>query len=249
MLLHNGWAPPPGPHYRTVGNALLSDLLGAVLYADDTPRHINDPGRIDELVDHLRGEGRTPYLIPGGASDHPLGGHGYAACAAEIETQAAALGVRFDAIVHCTGSSSTQSGLLAGLAALDSTTRVIGVADDDERDDKCVRILRLANATLATLGLPQRVTADEVEVVIADANPYGVASEETLAAIRLLARTEGLIADPVYEGRAIRGVIDLVRAGRFTPGQHVLVMHLGGSPAVHAWAGRLAGAGLRPLPF
>ena len=85
--------------------------------------------------------------------------------------------------------------------------------------------------------------------MIADANPYGVASEETLAAIRLLARTEGLIADPVYEGRAIRGVIDLVRAGRFTPAQHVLVMHLGGSPAVHAWAGRLAGAGLRPLPF
>ena len=249
VLLHNGWAPAPGPYYRTVGNALLSDLLGAEMYADDTPRHIDDPGRIDELVDHLRGEGRTPYLIPGGASDHPLGGHGYAACAAEIETQAATLGVRFDAIVHCTGSSSTQSGLLAGLAALGSTTRVIGVADDDERDEKCVRILRLANATLATLGLPQRVTPDRVEVVIADANPYGVASEETLAAIRLLARTEGLIADPVYEGRAVRGVVDLVRAGRFAPGQHVLVMHLGGSPAVHAWGGRLAGAGLRPLPF
>ncbi len=249
VLLHNGWAPEPGPAYRDVGNVLLSDVLGAELYADDTPRHIDDPGRIAELVEWLRGEGRRPYLIPGGASEHPLGGHGYASCAAEIEAQAAALGVRFDAIVHCTGSSSTQSGLLAGLAALGSPTRVIGVADDDEREDKCRRVLQLANATLETLELPERVAAEDVEVVIADHQPYGAASEETFDAIRLLARTEGLIADPVYEGRAVRGLIDLIRAGRFTPDQHVLLMHLGGSPAVHAWAGRLAGAGLQPLPF
>ena len=152
--------------------------------------------------------------------------------------------------MHCTGSSSTQSGLLAGLAALDSATRVIGVADDDERDDKCRRGCCVSPTPRScSLGLPERITADEVEVVIADANPYGVATEETFDAIRLLARTEGLIADPVYEGRAIRGLIDLVRAGRFTPDQQVLLMHLGGTPAVHAWAGRLAGAGLRPLPF
>jgi 1-aminocyclopropane-1-carboxylate deaminase len=249
VLLHNGWAPAPGPAYRGVGNVLLSDLLGAELYADDTPRHIDDPGRIDELVEHLRRAGGRPYLIPGGASEHPLGGHGYAACAAEIETQAAALGVRFDAIVHCTGSSSTQSGLLAGLAALGSPTRVVGVADDDERDDKLDRILHLANDTLATLGLGQRVTAGQVEVVIADDKPYGVATEATIDAARLLARTEAVIADPVYEGRAVRGLIDLVRAGRFTADQHVLLMHLGGSPAVHAWSGRLVGTGLRRLPF
>ena len=139
-------------------------------------------------------------------------------CAAEIATQAAALGVRFDAIVHCTGSSSTQSGLLAGLAASAAPTRVIGVADDDERDDKRERgSCASPTPRSPSLALPQRVTADQVEVVIADANPYGVASAETLDAIRLLARTEGLIADPVYEGRAVRGLIDLVRAGRSPP--------------------------------
>ena len=162
VLLHNGWAPDPGPAYRSVGNVLLSDMLGAELYADDTPRHIDDPGRIAELVEWLRSDGRRPYLIPGGASEHPLGGHGYAACAAEIETQAAELGVRLDAIVHCTGSSSTQSGLLAGLAALGSSTRVIGVADDDEREDKCRRVLRLANAT------PGRVIAVRAPTALDD---------------------------------------------------------------------------------
>jgi 1-aminocyclopropane-1-carboxylate deaminase len=248
VLLHNAWAPEPGPGYRTVGNVLLSDLLGAELYADDTPRHIDDPGRIDELVDHLRREGHKPYRIPGGASEHPLGGHGYAACAAEIERQGEMLGIRFDVIVHCTGSSSTQSGLLAGLAALENPARVIGVADDDEREEKCRRVLRLANETLATLGLRQRVTPEQVEVVVVDDNPYGAAGQETIDAIHLLARTEGLIADPVYEGRAVRALVELVGAGRFTPDQNVLLLHLGGSPAVHAWAGRLAGAGLRPLP-
>ncbi len=176
VLLHNGWAPAPGPGYRSVGNVLLSDLLGAELYADDTPRPIDDPGRIDELVDWLRAEGRRPYLIPGGASEHPLGGHGYAACAAEIETQAAALGVRFDAIVHCTGSSSTQSGLLAGLAALGSATRV-------DRRRRRRRARRQVPARAASGQRHARdpraagaVTADQVEVVIADDQPYGAAT-------------------------------------------------------------------------
>ena len=126
---------------------------------------------------------------------------------------------------------------------------MIGVADDDEREDKCRRVLQLANATLETLELPARVAAEDVEVVIADDSRTARRREETFDAIRLLARTEGLIADPVYEGRAVRGLLDLIRAGRFTPDQHVLLMHLGGAPAVHAWAGRLAAAGLQPLPF
>lgn len=249
VLLHNGWAPPPGAAYQVVGNPLLSDLLGAEAYADDTPRHIDDPGRIADLLDYLRAEGRTPYAVPGGASEHPLGGHGYALAAAEIAEQAAAVGVEFDAIVHCTGSSSTQSGLLAGLAALGSATRVIGIADDDERDDKCVRVLELANATLATLGLDQRVTPDRVDVRIADDQPYGVATQPTIDAIRLLARTDGVVADPVYEGRALRGLLDLIRDGTLGPGQDVLLLHLGGTPAVHAWSERLLETGLRPLPF
>ncbi len=238
-LLHNGWAPRPGPHHRSVGNLLLSGLMGAELYLDEAGRHIDDPGELDALTDRLREQGRRPYLIPGGASDHPLGGYGYAACAAEIVAQAAALGVAFDYVVHCTGSSGTQAGLLAGFAVLGTTTRVIGIADDDEWQDKQVRIRRLADATLERLGYTTRVDPSEVEVIVADPHPYGVATEGTIEAIGLLARTEGIVADPVYEGKAVRGLLHLISTGRLHRDHRVLLMHLGGTPAVHAWADRL----------
>jgi len=196
---------------------------------------LGDPGVLAALVDRLAASGRRPYLIPGGASDHPLGGLGYAAAAAELLEQ----GVDFDAIVHCTGSSGTQAGLLAGLAALERDVRVIGIADDDETEAKAPRVLRLANATLDALGLPARLRPQDVEIVVADSSPYGVAEPATIDAIRLLARTEGLIADPVYEGKAVRGLIELIDAGRLHRGQRVLLVHMGGTPAVHAYADQL----------
>jgi 1-aminocyclopropane-1-carboxylate deaminase len=246
-LLHNGWVPEPGDHYRSAGNVLLSELLGATLYLDETERPVGDPGRLEALAQRLRDEGRRPYVIPGGASDHRLGGLGYFVCAAEIATQAKELGVQFDCVVHCTGSCGTQAGLLAGFAALGATTRVIGVSDDDETDEKRERILRLANATLRELGVDAGVSAGDVEVTVADPSPYGVAGRATLDAIRLFARTEGLIADPVYEGKSVRGLIDLVERGVLHGGQRVLLMHLGGTHAVHAYAGQLWQQSLMPL--
>jgi 1-aminocyclopropane-1-carboxylate deaminase len=246
-LLHNGWVSEPGGPYRQVGNILLSELLGAQLYFDETERPLGDPGRLEALAQRLRDDGRRPYVIPGGASDHPLGGFGYALAAAEIATQADELGVDFDHVVHCTGSSSTQAGLLAGFAALGRTTRVIGVADDDETAEKRERILRLANATLDELGLRPRIDAADVEVIVADPNPYGVASPETLDAIRLFARTEGLMADPVYEGKAVKGLLDLIERGTLRAGHRILLLHLGGTHAVHAYADQLWQRGLTPL--
>ncbi|WP_279581577.1 pyridoxal-phosphate dependent enzyme [Fodinicola feengrottensis] len=149
----------------------------------------------------MRAQGRRPYVIPRGGSDHPLGGLGYVLCASEIAIQSAEWGVEFDTVLHCTGSSGTQAGLLAGFAALDADTRVIGVSDDGHQTRKRERVLRLANATLAELGLPNRIGPERVEIVVADESPYGVASDAVLAAVRLFATTEGLVADPVYEGR------------------------------------------------
>jgi 1-aminocyclopropane-1-carboxylate deaminase len=247
-LLHCGWTKDSGPVYRQVGNILLSSIMGADLYADSMDRPIEDQGLLHELAEYLRGRGQKPYVIPGGGSDHRLGSFGYAACAAEIVAQSISLGIHFDFIVHTTGSSSTQAGLVAGFTALHENIHVIGVSDDEETSIKRDRVLRLANATLSELGCSERVASSEVEIVVCDASPYGVADDQTLDAIRLLARTEGLIADPVYEGKAVRGLLELSKRGSFKKGSRVLLLHLGGTPAVHAYANQFGPIDLVQFP-
>ena len=172
---------------------------------------------------------------------------GYMACAAEIVKQSETLGVHFDYVVHCTGSSSTQSGLVAGFAAMGTETTVIGVADD-ETSIKRDRVTQLANDALAEIGLSVRVPRTDREIIAADKSPYGAAEDETFDTIRLLARTEGLVVDPVYEGKAIRGLLALIDDGRIESDCRVLLMHLGGSPAVHAYANQFGAPLFRSSP-
>ena len=246
-LLHCAWTKDAGPQYRKVGNVLLSHLMGADLYIDETERPIEDQGPLEEFITHLEEQGHTPYLIPGGASEHRLGSMGYINCAAEIAAQVLETGIEFDYLVHCTGSSSTQAGLLAGFAALGIKTRVIGISDDDEIEIKKTRIRQLANNALQELGLTARVVDQDVEVLSAINSTYGVPDEEIISGIQLLAQTEGLIADPVYEGRAIRGLLNLSAKGRFEKDSKILLMHLGGSPAIHAYAGQFESVQLQPF--
>jgi 1-aminocyclopropane-1-carboxylate deaminase len=248
VLLHNDWAPSSGAAYRRVGNLLLSELLGATLYHDPTAPVVGDEGMLPKLVAHLQEEGKRPYVIPGGASEHRVGGFGYLLCAAEIAVQAQALGITFDSVVHCTGSGSTQAGLLAGFRALGATTRVIGISDDFETDEKAARVLRLANATLDELSLPTRLAAADVEVIAVDRNRYGVAGPETYTAIRRFARSEGIVADPVYEGKALLGLNELARTRAFKPDERVLLLHLGGTPAIHAYVDQIGEDSLVSLP-
>jgi 1-aminocyclopropane-1-carboxylate deaminase len=247
-LLHCSWTKDAGPGYRQVGNILLSSILGADLYLDEQKRPIEDQGPLDEFIQYLKTQGRAPYLIPGGASEHRLGSLGYIACAAEIVEQSRKLGVHFDYLVHCTGSSGTQSGLVAGFSALGEKTRVIGIPDDEETEIKKKRVHLLANNALAELGLPTRVRPDDIEITAADKSPYGIAEEQTFEAIRLFARSEGLLADPVYEGKAIRGLLELAKQGRFEKNCRILLMHLGGTPAVHAYASQFEPVHFLPFP-
>ncbi len=246
-LMHCAWTKDAGPHYREIGNILLSNLMGAELYVDETVRPIEDQGPLKEFMDHLTGQGHKPYLIPGGASEHPLGSMGYVNCALELAYQVEQLGIEFDYLIHTTGSSSTQAGLLAGFKALGIETHVIGVADDSETQIKTKRVRELANEALNTLNLPDLVEADDVEVIASNDADYGFADEAIKEGIQLMATREGLIADPVYEGRAIRGLIDLNASGRFAPNEKVLLMHLGGSPAIHAYAGQFEPVELKPF--
>lgn len=235
-LLHFGWTKDAGSGYRKVGNILYSSLLGADLYLDDTERPIEDQGLLSDFLDRLKEKGHSPYLIPGGGSEHRLGSFGYMTCAAEIVKQAEKLGVNFDYVVHCTGSSSTQSGLIAGFAALNQKTRVIGIADDYETEIKSKRVLQLAVEALAEIRVSAEVSALDVEIISADKSPYGITEPDTFAAMKLMAHTEGLIVDPVYEGKAIRGLLELAKKNRFEKNCKILLMHLGGTPAVHAYA-------------
>lgn len=246
-LLHCAWTKDAGPNYREVGNVLLSHLMGADLYIEETERPIEDQGPLKAFVARLKGQGHAPYLIPGGASEHRLGSMGYIKCAAELAAQSIESGLEFDYLVHCTGSSSTQAGLLAGFEVLGIPTRVIGVSDDDEIEIKKIRVRQLANDALQELGLAAQVAERDVEVVSSNSNAYGVADTQIIRGIRLLARKEGLIADPVYEGRAIRGLLNLADEGRFEKNAKVLLMHLGGSPAVHAYAEQFGQIQLQPF--
>lgn len=239
-LLHCAWTKDAGPNYRKVGNILLSSLMGAELYFDEVERPIEDQGPLDAFMDRLRSKGHTPYLIPGGASEHPLGCMGYINCAAELAAQTADMGIEFDYLIHTTGSSSTQAGLLAGFKALGRGTCVIGVADDGETAIKSRRVLALANDALAALNLRTSVEPEDVEVIASNAADCGYADDSIREAIALLATKEGIIADPVYEGRAVRGLLDLNAANRFTELDKILLMHLGGAPAIHAYAEQFA---------
>ena len=130
-LLHCAWTRDAGPNYRSVGNIRLSSLMGAQLYIDETERPIEDQGPLKEFMAHLSAQGHKPYLIPGGASEHPLGSMGYLNCALELAVQMEQLGIAFDYLVHTTGSSSTQAGLLAGFKAiphLEAPDRAAGAA-------------------------------------------------------------------------------------------------------------------------
>jgi len=247
-LLHFGWTKDAGPFYRQAGNVLLSSIMGAEMFLDETERPIEDQSPLVEFCEYLRGCGHRPYLIPAGASEHKLGSFGYMACAAEIVKQSKAFDVHFDYVVHCTGSSSTQAGLVAGFAAMGEKISVIGVSDDDETSIKRDRVLGLANDALAEIGTSVRVSPTDIEIVAADKSAYGAADGETFNAIRLLARTEGLIADPVYEGKALRGLLELANNGRFESGCRILLMHLGGTPAVHAYANQFGSPNLSRLP-
>ena len=235
-LLHCTWTKDAGPFYRQVGNILLSSMMGADLYLDEQERPIEDQGPLDEFMAYLEEKGHTPYLIPAGGSEHRLGSLGYMTCAAEIVQQSSDLGFSFDYVVHTTGSSSTQSGLVAGFAVLGETTRVIGVSDDYETQIKTGRVLQLANQSLDLIDSGFQVTASDIEIIAGDQSPYGVADPKTLATIGQFAQLEGLLTDPVYEGKALRGLLELAIQGRFEKNSRILLMHLGGVPGVHAYA-------------
>jgi L-cysteate sulfo-lyase len=231
LAVYHGRLAPPSADYDKTGNALLNRLFGATLH--DVPWDGDRNGAIRALADRLSGEGRKPYLVPYGVSN-PLGAVGYASTVAEIAQQSAAAGIAPVAIVHCTGSGGTQAGLVIGARSALPRTCVVGIDIDAEPERVRADVVTYAKGAADLLGQP--FDAGDVEVVAGHAGPaYGVAHEATVEAIRLGARLEGLVLDPVYSGKGLAGLIAMVRSGRWTKDQDVVFIHTGGAPSLFAY--------------
>lgn len=223
------------PQYRGNGNVLLDRLLGATV--EHRPGGADMPAELEAAADALRAEGRAPYVIPGGGSN-PVGALGYVACASELLGQAAATDLRIDALVHATGSSGTQAGLVAGLVALGSDLDLLGIGVRATREKQEAMVHDLACRTMDHLGIGFEIPRAAVQANCDYVGPgYGLPTEGMIAAVRLLARLEGLLFDPVYSGKGLDGLIDLVRRGRFDGMDNVVFLHTGGSAALFGYPG------------
>ena len=238
VLVQEHWVDWDDPVYDRVGNILLSRIMGADVRLSDAGFDIGFRKSWEDALASVESAGGKPYAIPAGASDHPLGGHGFAGWAGEVAAQEAELGVFFDTIVVCSVTGSTQAGMVAGFAGQDRPRAVLGIDGSATVQQTWEQIARIARRTAEAIGL-ERALADD-EIVLLDewhAGTYGIPDEKTIEAIRLCARLEGMLTDPVYEGKSMAALIDLVRDGRIAPGSKVLYAHLGGQPALNAYAG------------
>lgn len=240
-LVQEKWVPWEDPVNDKVGNILLSRMMGADSRLDP---HGFDIGIRDSWKDALReveASGGTPYPIPAGASEHRLGGLGFANWAFEVAEQEKALGVFFDTIIVCTVTGSTHAGMIAGFAALEELTgvrrRVIGIDASATLEQTRDQVGRIARHTSELIELGRDLRDDEITVLEGWAGElYGVPVDSTMEAIRLGAQLEAMITDPVYEGKSLQALLDKVRRGAFPAGSRVLYVHLGGVPALSAYS-------------
>jgi 1-aminocyclopropane-1-carboxylate deaminase len=238
VLVQEHWVDWDDPGYELVGNILLSRIMGADVRLSDAGFDIGLRPSWEDALASVEASGGKPYAIPAGASDHPLGGHGFARWADEVAEQESELGVFFDTIVVCSVTGSTQAGMIAGFAGQERPRRVLGIDGSATVEQTWEQVARIARRTAESLGLGRVLTDDEI--ILLDewhAGTYGIPDEKTIEAIRLCARLEGMLTDPVYEGKSMAAMIDLVRDGRIEPGSNVLYAHLGGQPALNAYAG------------
>ncbi|HEY3187551.1 MAG TPA: 1-aminocyclopropane-1-carboxylate deaminase [Solirubrobacteraceae bacterium] len=236
VLVQERWVDWPDVTYDRVGNIELSRIMGADVRLGDEGFGIGFKRSWEQALADVEAAGGKPYAIPAGASDHELGGLGFAGWAAEVAEQEEQVGVFFDTIIVCSVTGSTQAGMIAGFAAQERPRRIIGIDGSARPAETHEQVARIARRTAALLGM--RELRDD-EIVLDDrwhAGTYGIPDDKTINAIRLAGRLEGMLTDPVYEGKSMAAMIDLVKAGEIPGDSTVLYAHLGGQPALSAYA-------------
>jgi len=236
-LVQESWVPFQDAVYDRVGNILMSRVMGAEIELVDEGFDIGIRESWERALEDVKAKGGKPYAIPAGASVHKFGGLGFVGFAEEVRAQEAELGFKFDYVVVCTVTGSTHAGMLVGFAKDGRADRVIGIDASGTLDQTRAQVMEIARNTAELVDLGRGITDDDLVLIGDYAYPaYGVPSEETNDAIRLAARTEGMMTDPVYEGKSMQGMIDLIRKGYFPAGSRVLYAHLGGVPAINGYS-------------
>jgi L-cysteate sulfo-lyase len=227
----------PSETYTNSGNIFLDRLFGASLR--EYPGGTDFDSAMAKVADEIRANGGTPYIVPGGASN-TVGALGYVDCGIELLNQFTEQDLSIDHIVSATGSAGTHAGLAVGLRGSGSDLPILGIGVNAPQDVQEARVYKLAAETAELVGAPGCVVREDI---IADCNyigtGYGKPTESMNEAVLMLARLEGLLFDPVYSGKALAGMIDYVRQGRFTKGQKIVFLHTGGSAGLFAYADSL----------
>jgi 1-aminocyclopropane-1-carboxylate deaminase len=237
VLVQENWVNYSDAVYDRVGNIEMSRILGADVRMDAAGFDIGIRPSWEQAMEDVRKAGGKPFPIPAGCSEHPLGGLGFVGFAEEVRTQEAELGFKFDYIVVCSVTGSTQAGMVVGFAADGRANRVIGIDASATPAKTRAQILRIAQNTAKLVQLGREISEKDVVLDSRYGGPaYGLPNDGTMEAIRLCARQEGVLTDPVYEGKSMHGMIDMVRLGEFPPGSKVLYAHLGGVPALNAYS-------------
>ena len=237
VLVQEAWVDWPDSVNDRVGNIMLSRIMGAEVRLDPSGFDIGIRDSWQQALADVEARGGKPYGIPAGASEHRLGGLGFANWAYEVEQQEKDLGVFFDTIVVCTVTGSTHAGMIAGFAGQDRPRRVIGIDASATLEKTRDQVARIARNTAALVDLGRDLRDDEITVLEGWAGDlYGIPVQSTLDAIRLTGSMEGVILDPVYEGKSMAGLIDLVTSGDIPKDSNVLYAHLGGQPAINAYS-------------
>ena len=221
------------PLYLTNGNVMLDNLHGATYETRSSGLDMHQ--ELLDAAEKIEQDGGKPYAIPGGGSNS-TGALGYVNCAFELMSQINEEGIRFDHLIHATGSAGTQAGLLAGMKLIHSPLPVLGIGVRAPRDKQEASVFALAEKTLGLFEYRPELVRDDV-VANCDyvGEGYGIPAPSTLEAIKMLAEQEGILLDPVYSGKGMAGLIDLVRKGVFKKGQRIIFLHTGGSAALFGY--------------
>lgn len=241
-LVQEHWVDWSDPGYEKVGNIQLTRLMGADVRFDSSTFGIEHKQTLAKLTEELAAAGHKPYYIPAGASDHPLGGLGFARWAFEVEAQEKEMGVFFDTIIVCAVTGSTMAGMVAGFKLAEKLgsrkRKVVGIDASAKVEDTFDQVLRIARQTAAKIGLRED-DITEADIILDPryhAGTYGIPDAQTLEAIKFGAQIEAFITDPVYEGKSLAGMMNMIRNGEIAAGSTVLYAHLGGQLALNAYS-------------